>query len=86
VETWQLAARLAAAEGYEVYDRDGRKIGHVDHLVCRHHTDRPDFIIIRRRFLLRARVGRVPFEAVADVHDEARFVRLTMPADSIARN
>jgi hypothetical protein len=84
METWQLAARLAAAEGYGVYDRDGRRIGRVEHLLYRHHADRPDFIIIRRRFLLRTRLGRVPFKAVADVDDQAQFVRLTTRGEGIA--
>ena len=86
METWQLAARLAESEGYDVYDCDGRKIGRVDHLLYRHHADRPDFIVIRRRFLLKSRVGRVPFEAIADVDDQAQFVRLTTPAEATVRD
>jgi len=87
METWQLVARLAEAEGYDVYDRDGQNIGQLEHLLYRHHADRPDFIIIRRRFLfLGTRLDRVPFEAVADVDDEARFVRLTTPAEAVVRH
>jgi len=87
METWQLAARLAQAEGYHVYDRDGQNVGRVQHLLYRHRADRPDFIIIRRRFLLLwTRLGRVPFEAVANVDDEGRFVRLTTPAKAIVRD
>ena len=84
MERWRLAARLAEAEGYDVYDRDGRRIGRVEHLLYRHHADMPDFIIIRRRFLLRTRFGRVPFKAIADVDDQAQFVRLTTRGEAIA--
>lgn len=36
---------------------------------------------VARRRLPRPRFGRVPFESVADVDDEAQFVRLTTPAE-----
>ena len=87
MEMWQLAARLAKSEGYEVYDRDGRNVGRVEHLLYRHYADRPDFVVVRRRFLfLGTRLHRVPFEAVTDVNDEAQFVRLTVPAEAIVRH
>jgi hypothetical protein len=87
METWQLAARLAESEGYDVYDCDGRNVGRVEHLLYRHHADRPDFVVVRRRFLfLGTRLDRVPFEAITDVDDGAQFVRLTMPAEAIVRH
>jgi hypothetical protein len=47
------------------------------------HTDHPDEIRVRRRFLLWDRYATLPFEQVANVDPERERVYLTLPRGGI---
>ena len=72
----ELGRLLAAAEGYLVLNRDGRQLGHVDHVRYQRYTDRPDEIVVRRGWPWR-RTFVVPFRAVAAVDRSAGTVTVT---------
>jgi hypothetical protein len=81
----KLGARLADAEGFRVIALDGRDVGEVEHVRYRRHADHPDEIVIKRRILLRHRLGVVGFEEVAAVDPDRRRVYLAIPTAAIRR-
>jgi hypothetical protein len=66
--------RLSHCAGFAVFDPGGR-IGVVSDLVFRSRSDRPDVLLVRRRFRLRRTLG-IPVEQVVDVDLERRRVHV----------
>ena len=83
METWQLAARLADAEDYDVYAADGRAVGRVDQLLYEQHADHPDSLVVRRGRLFSRRWASVPFQAVQSVDARTRSVILNLPSTGV---
>jgi hypothetical protein len=81
----KLGARLAAAEGFRVIARDGRDVGEVEHVRYRRYADHPDEIVIKRRVLLRHRLGVVAFDEVSNVDPDRERVYLAIPTAAIRR-
>jgi hypothetical protein len=81
----KLGARLAAAEGFRVIARDGLDVGEVEHVRYKRHADHPDEIVIKRRVLLRHRLGVVAFDEVANVDPDRERVYLGIPTGAIRR-
>ena len=70
-----LGRLLASAEGYAVFDQEGRHLGRIDHVRYESRTDRPDEIVVRRGRLWKRELV-VPFQAVAAVDRTTGTVRL----------
>lgn len=81
----KLGARLAGAEGFRVIALEGRDVGEVAHIRYKRHADHPDEIVIRRRVLLRHRLGVVGFDDVSNVDPDRERVYLAIPTAAIRR-
>jgi hypothetical protein len=81
----RLGARLADAEGFRVVALDGRDVGELEHVRYKRHTDHPDEIVIKQRFLLWERRGVVKFDDVSAVDSDRERVYLAVPRSAIAR-
>jgi hypothetical protein len=79
----RLGARLANSEDFRVVTLDGREIGVLENVRYEKHTDHPDDVLIRRRYLLWDRYATVAFEHVANVDPERQRVYLTIPSSSV---
>jgi hypothetical protein len=79
----RLGARLANSEDFRVVALDGREIGVLENVRYEKHTDHPDDILIRRRYLLWDRYATVGFDDVANVDPERERVYLTIPSNSV---
>jgi hypothetical protein len=80
----KLGARLANSEDFRVVALDGRELGWLENVRYERHTDHPDEILIRRRFLFWDRYAKVPFEEVANVDPERERIYLAVRHDAIA--
>ena len=74
----KLGARLANCEGFRVVALDGRELGWVENVLYERHTDHPDEVLVRKRFLLWDRYATLPFEQVANVDPEGERVYLAL--------
>jgi hypothetical protein len=64
---------------------DGRDVGEVEHVRYKRHADHPDEIVIKRRVLLRQRLGVVAFDKVSNVDPDRERVYLAIPTTAIRR-
>jgi hypothetical protein len=85
-DTLALGRRLADSVGFRVIALDGREIGLLEHVRYREHTEHPDEIVVRRRRLLWARQGVVPFDEVSAVDPVAQRVYLAVRAASVRQS
>jgi hypothetical protein len=79
----RLGARLANSEDFRVVGLDGREIGVLESLRYENHTDHPDEILIKRRYLLWDRYASVSFEQVANVDPERERVYLAISSNAV---
>jgi hypothetical protein len=79
----RLGARLANSEDFRIVALDGREIGVLENVRYEKHTEHPDDILIRRRYLLWDRYATVSFEDVANVDPERERVYLAIPSNSV---
>jgi hypothetical protein len=68
--------QLHDTEGYTVCFADGRRLGVVAWLEYGSRSDQPDAIIVRRRFLQRPRLVRLPTATVAGIDRERQALSL----------
>jgi hypothetical protein len=62
---------------------DGREIGVLENVRYEKHTDHPDDILIKRRYLLWDRYATVSFEQVANVDPDRERVYLAIPSNAV---
>jgi len=74
---------LANAEGFRVIALDGRALGALENVRYEKHTDHPDDVLIRKRFLLWDRFATIAFDDVANVDPEGERVYLAVPSTAI---
>ena len=79
----RLGARLANSEGFRVVALDGREIGVLENVRYEKHTDHPDDVLIRRRYVLWDRYATVTFDQVANVDPERERVYLGIPRNAV---
>jgi hypothetical protein len=80
----KLGARLANSEGFRVIALDGREVGWVENVLYERHTDHPDEVLVRKRYLFWDRYATLPFEQVANVDPEHERVYLALPHGEVA--
>jgi hypothetical protein len=78
-----LGRRLADSAGFRVVALDGREIGVAENVRYENHTDHPDEIVVRRRFLLWDRFATIAFDDVANVDPERERVYLAVPSEAV---
>ena len=81
-----LGRRLADSVGFRVVALDGREIGRLEHVRYRQHTEHPDEVVVRRRWLLWVRLGVVPFDEISAVDPDAERVYLAVSAASVRQS
>ncbi len=74
---------MSNSDGFRVIALDGHEVGWLENVLYERHTDHPDEILVRKRFLLWDRYATLPFEQVANVDPERERVYLTLSPDAI---
>lgn len=75
----ELGRLLAAADGYQVLTPGGKRLGRVEHVRYGRHSDWPDEVVVRFRWLLGTRRRVYALHAVHAVDPRARTVVIVPP-------